>query len=217
MELGFELFKKLSLEIRTSLGRTLLIADPHIAFEASKGLRIRTRFEERLADFISSEDPDVLVILGDVKEPLGMGIFTKRLLMGFFSALGDIKVLITRGNHDGRIEEVAGKFDNIEVSDYFLIDDALFVHGNQNLPDAEFKNAYLGHIHPAVSIKFGSTIRKTKCFLRTGRFLILPTINPYLSGFDVKSGIKMIPFLKDADRGEVYLPEGVYLSEISLI
>ncbi|WP_456396045.1 metallophosphoesterase [Thermococcus sp.] len=213
----FELFRKLSLEIRTSLGRTLLIADPHIAFEASRGLRIRTRFEERLADFINSEDPDVLIILGDVKEPLGMGIFTKRLLMGFFSELGDIKILITRGNHDGRIEEVAGKFRNIEVSDHFLIDDVLFVHGNRNLPDVQFEDAYLGHIHPAVSIKFGSTLRKTKCFLRTGRFLILPTINPYISGFDVKSGIKMIPFLKDAERGEVYLPEGVYLGEISLI
>ncbi|GAB6102856.1 metallophosphoesterase [Thermococcus atlanticus] len=213
----FELFRKLSLEIRTSLGRTLLIADPHIAFEASRGLRIRTRFEERLADFINSEDPDVLIILGDVKEPLGMGIFTKRLLMGFFSELGDVKILITRGNHDGRIEEVAGKFRNIEVSDHFLIDDVLFVHGNRNLPDVQFEDAYLGHIHPAVSIKFGSTLRKTKCFLRTGRFLILPTINPYISGFDVKSGIKMIPFLKDAERGEVYLPEGVYLGEISLI
>ena len=210
-----ELFRKLSLEIKTSLGRTLLIADLHIAFEASRGLRIRTRFEERLADFINSEDPDVLIILGDVKEPLGMGIFTKRLLMGFFSELGDVKILITRGNHDGRIEEVAGKFRNIEVSDYFLIDDVLFVHGNRNLPDVQFKNGYLGHIHPAVSIKFGSTLRKTKCFLRTGRFLILPTINPYISGFDVKSGIKMIPFLKDAERGEVYLPEGVYLGEVS--
>ncbi len=213
----FELFRKLSLEIRTSLGRTLLIADPHIAFEASRGLRIRTRFEERLADFINSEDPDVLIILGDVKEPLGMGIFTKRLLMGFFSELGDIRILITRGNHDGRIEEVAGKFRNIEVSDHFLIDDVLFVHGNRNLPDVQFEDAYLGHIHPAVSIKFGSTLRKTKCFLRTGRFLILPTINPYISGFDVKSGIKMIPFLKDAERGEVYLPEGVYLGEVSFV
>jgi len=215
--LEFELFRKLSLEIRTSLGRTLLIADPHIAFEASRGLRIRTRFEERLADFINSEDPDVLIILGDVKEPLGMGIFTKRLLMGFFSELGDIRILITRGNHDGRIEEVAGKFRNIEVSDHFLIDDVLFVHGNRNLPDVQFEDAYLGHIHPAVSIKFGSTLRKTKCFLRTGRFLILPTINPYISGFDVKSGIKMIPFLKDAERGEVYLPEGVYLGEVSFV
>ena len=213
----FRLFEKLSVELKTSLGRTLLIADPHIAFEASRGLRIRTRFEEMLAHFITSRDPDALVILGDVKEPLGMGLFTKRLLMGFFSELGDIRVLITKGNHDGRIEDVAGKFDNVEVSDYFLVDDILFLHGHQNLPEAEFRSAYLGHIHPAVSIKFGSVSKKVKCFLRAGRFLILPTVNPYISGFEVKSGIKMIPFLKNAKKGEVYLPEGIYLGEISFI
>ncbi len=215
--LEYGLFEKLSIEIMTSLGRTLLIADPHIAFEASKGLRIRTRFEEKLADFVNSKNPDVLVILGDVKEPLGLGLFTKRLLMGFFSELGDIEVMITKGNHDGRIEEVARKFENIEVSDYFLVDDVLFIHGHQNLPDAQFKNAYLGHIHPAVNVRFGSTLRKTKCFLRVNRFLILPTINPYISGFDIRTGIRMIPFLKDASKGEVYLPEGIYLGEISFL
>ncbi len=203
--------------IKTSLGKTLLMADPHIAFEVSRGLRIRTRLEEQLLDFVNSEDPDVFVILGDVKEPLGMGFLTKRLLMGFFSGLSDVRVLIAKGNHDGRIEEVTQKFENIEISDYFLVDDSLFIHGHQNLPEVEFRNAYLGHIHPAVSIKFGSTLRKTKCFLRVDRFLILPTINPYISGFDIKTGVKMIPFLKNARRGDAYLPDGIYLGEISFI
>ncbi len=62
---SFEAFEALSLEIETSRGRTLLMADPHIGFELSRGgLRIRTHFEEELAGFIVDKDPDLLVLLG---------------------------------------------------------------------------------------------------------------------------------------------------------
>ncbi|NJE77217.1 metallophosphoesterase [Thermococcus sp. ES12] len=213
---SFESFERLSMEIETSRGKTLLIADPHIGFELSRGLRIRTRFEEKLAGFIAEKDPDLLVILGDVKEPIGLSFTVKRLLMGFFSDLRGIPTIITKGNHDGRIEEVAGKFQHVEVVEHALIDGILFLHGHTNLPRAEFSEAYLGHIHPAYTFKSGGTARKTKIFFRVGRFLILPTINPFIEGFDVRQGIKMVPFLKDSREGEAFLPEGVYLGHVPL-
>ncbi|NJE05804.1 exonuclease SbcD [Thermococcus sp. M36] len=213
---SFDDFEGLSLEIKTSHGRTLLIADPHIGFELSRGLRIRTHFEERLATFISEKDPDLLVILGDVKEPIGLSFTMKRLLMGFFSDLRGIPTVITKGNHDGRIEEVAEKFPNVRVVEHLSVDGKLFLHGHTLLPGEDFSEAYLGHIHPAYTFKSGGTARKTKVFLRVEKFLVLPSINLFIEGFDVRDGIKMVPFLKNSSTGDVFLPEGVYLGSISL-
>ncbi|WP_048150174.1 metallophosphoesterase [Palaeococcus ferrophilus] len=208
------MFERLSLELETSVGRVLLIADPHIAFELPRGLRIRTGFELRLSDFVVEKDPDLLVILGDVKEPLSMKPFTRKLLTEFFSTLGDVEVWIAKGNHDGQIELLERDFPNLRVSDHFVLDGNLFLHGHTSLPDVEFERAFLGHIHPAVSVNVGSAVRKTKCYLKVGRFFILPTINPYIEGFDVRRGIKMVPFLKNAKVGEVYLPNWTYIGEI---
>ena len=212
----FDEFERLSLEVETPRGRTLLIADPHIGFELSRGLRLRTRFEERLAEFITEKDPDLLVILGDVKEPIGLSFTVKRLLMGFFSDLREIPTVITKGNHDGRIGEVAGKFSNVEVVEHLLAGDILFLHGHTNLPDVEFSEAYLGHIHPAYTLKRGGIAKRTKVFVRTGKFLILPTVNPFIEGFDVSEGIRMVPFLKGTKTLELFLPEGIHLESVEV-
>ncbi len=212
----FDEFERLSLELETPRGRTLLIADPHIGFELSRGLRLRTRFEERLAEFIAGKDPDLLVILGDVKEPIGLSFTVKRLLMGFFSNLREIPTVITKGNHDGRIEEVAKRFSNVEVREYFLIDGQLFLHGHTKLPGVDFEEAFLGHAHPAYTLKSGGVAKKVKVFVRTGKFLVLPTVNPYIEGFDVREGLKLVPFLRNAKKAELFLPEGIYIGAIDV-
>ncbi|WP_297062631.1 metallophosphoesterase [Thermococcus sp.] len=212
----FSDFERLSLLIDTSLGKTLLIADPHIGFELSRGLRIRTRFEERLAEFVLEGKVDSLVILGDLKEPLGLSFRLKEMLLRFFSALRDVRVFIAKGNHDGRIEEVAEHFSNVEVREYFLIDGQLFLHGHTKLPGVEFDEAFLGHAHPAYTLKSGGVARKVKVFVRTGKFLVLPTVNPYIEGFDVREGLKLVPFLKNTEKAELFLPEGIYLGELKL-
>jgi len=206
-------FADLSLFLKTSLGRTLVLSDPHIGFEISRGLRVRTHYEEKLASFIRDSDPDVLIILGDVKEPLGMGTELRRMLSSFFSEIGDRKIYITKGNHDGMIEGVAEKF-GVRVVPYLLLDDLLFLHGHTLLPTLEFREAFLGHIHPAYRVKGAE--RLTKVYLRVGRFLVLPTVNSYLEGFDIRLGIRMVPFLKNAEIGDVFLPEGIYIGRASL-
>ncbi|MCO6040473.1 metallophosphoesterase [Thermococcus alcaliphilus] len=209
-------YEELSLELKTSSERTLVLADPHIAFELSRGLRVRTKFEKSLAEFIKDKDPDLVIILGDIKEPLGMSRFVKKLLMEFFSEIAEYRIVITKGNHDGKIEEVAKEFKNVNVVSHFLLDDMLFLHGHQNLPEVEFEKAFLGHIHPAISLRIGRNIRKVKCFFKVGDFLILPTVNPYIEGFDVREGIKMIPFLKDSSSGEAFLGDGTYIGKVEL-
>lgn len=202
--------------IDTSLGRTLLIADPHIGFELSRGLRIRTHFEESLAQFVAESGADALIILGDVKEPLGLSFRLKEMLLRFFSSLKDVRVLIAKGNHDGRLEEVAGKFPNVEVREHFLLDGRLFLHGHTRLPKIEFEEAFLGHAHPAYTLKSGGVARKVKVFARINEFLVLPTVNPYIEGFDVREGLKLVPFLRKATEVELFLPEGIYLGRVRL-
>ncbi|NJE49328.1 metallophosphoesterase [Thermococcus sp. 9N3] len=212
----FSDFESLSLLLDTSLGRTLLIADPHIGFELSRGLRIRTGFEESLARFIVESGADALIILGDVKEPLGLSFRLKEMLLRFFSALKDVRIIVTKGNHDGRIEEVTGKFPNVEVREHLLLDGKLFLHGHTRLPKIEFEEAFLGHAHPAYTLKSGGVARKVKVFARVNEFLVLPTVNPYIEGFDVREGIKLVPFLRKVREIELFLPEGLYLGRLEL-
>jgi len=207
-------FERLSLVFHTSRGRTLVISDPHIGFEFSRGLRVRTHFEEELVSFIREKDPDLLIILGDLKEPIGLSFAVKTVLMEFFSSLRDIDVAITKGNHDGRIEEITSSFPNVSVLDYLLLDGTLYLHGHTNLPQVEFREGCIGHIHPAYIV--GTPGKKTKVFARAGKFLILPTINQYIEGFDIRRGIRMVPFLKGIQEVDIFLPEGVYLGKVQL-
>ncbi len=207
-------FERLSLVFHTSRGRTLVISDPHIGFEFSRGLRLRTHFEDNLASFIQEKDPDLLIILGDLKEPLGLSFAVKAMLTEFFSRVRDINVVITKGNHDGRIREIASFFPNVSVLDHLLLDGTLYLHGHTNLPPVEFREGCMGHIHPAYTI--GTPGKKIKVFARAREFLILPTINPYIEGFDVRQGIRMVPFLQDIKELDLFLPEGIYLGEVKL-
>ncbi|WP_297506205.1 metallophosphoesterase [Thermococcus sp.] len=209
-------FGDLSLLLRTSLGRTLVFADPHIGFELSRGLRIRTGFEEELAFFVLEVNPDVLIILGDVKEPLGLSFRLREMLLRFFSQIRDVNVLIAKGNHDGRIEEVTENFPNVEVSDHFLIDGKLFLHGHRRLPPMDFEEAFLGHAHPAYTFRSGGVSKKVKVFARLGKFLVLPTVNPYVEGFDVREGVKLVPFLRGFREASLFLPEGLYIGTVNV-
>ncbi|MBP1911476.1 metallophosphoesterase [Thermococcus stetteri] len=206
----------LSLELKTSRGKVLVFADPHIGFELSRGLRVRTGFEEALAQFVLEGNPDVLIILGDLKEPLGLSFRLREMLLRFFSAVKDIEVVITKGNHDGRIEEVAGRFQNVSVVDHYLLDEKLFLHGHTRLPEREFKEVFLGHAHPAYTFKSGGMAKKVKVFARVGKFLVLPTINPYIEGFDVREGLRLVPFLRGSSEAELFLPEGVYVGRVKV-
>lgn len=138
------------------------------------------------------------------------------MLLRFFSPLKDTEVVITKGNHDGRIEEIARKFENVSVVEKFILDQKLFLHGHTKLPKGEFREVFLGHAHPAYTFKSGGVAKKVKVFVRAEKFLVLPTINPYIEGFDIREGLKLVPFLKDVSEVEIFLPEGVYVRKVKV-
>ncbi|AMM53854.1 metallophosphoesterase [Pyrococcus kukulkanii] len=205
-----------SFEFESSQGKTLIFADPHLGFEPFRGINVRSRFERKLAEFVISEDPNLVIILGDIKEDLGLREYTRRVLLEFFRMLRDYRIIITKGNHDGRIEEVTKKFDNVSVVEYYLLDEALFLHGHRSLPNVEFKRAFLGHIHPTAIISLKGVKRRVKCFVKAGNFVILPTINPFFEGMDIREGIKLVPFLKDVRTVDLLIPPSTHIEGYSI-
>ncbi|RLF88738.1 exonuclease SbcD, partial [Thermococci archaeon] len=201
-----------SFEFESPQGKTLIFADPHLGFEPFRGINVRSRFERKLAKFIISEDPDLVIILGDVKEDLSLREYTRRVLLEFFSMLKDYRIIITKGNHDGRIEEVTEKFDNVSVVEYYLLNETLFMHGHRSLPDVKFKRAFLGHIHPTAIISLRGVKRRVKCFVKAGNFIILPTINPFFEGMDIREGIRLIPFLRDVKVVDLLIPPSIHIN-----
>ncbi|BAA29732.1 metallophosphoesterase [Pyrococcus horikoshii] len=210
-------FSIYSFYFETKLGKTLVFADPHLGFERFRGINVRSKLEIKLAKFINEEKPDAVIILGDVKEDIGLSKFTEKILLDFFSLLRDVQVIITKGNHDGKIEEVTTKFENVNVVEFFLDKGLLFVHGHKNLPNVKFKKVIMGHIHPSILISTESGVRrKVKCFLRTSDILVFPTINPFYEGINFRDGIKMSPILKNYKEFEIIIPPGIYLKKVSI-
>ncbi|CAB50305.1 metallophosphoesterase [Pyrococcus abyssi] len=209
-------FSSYSFVFKTRLGRTLVLADPHLAFEPFKGINVRSKLEKKLANFIKSQDVDAVIILGDVKEEIGLSGFTEKVLQEFFAELKELGIIITKGNHDGRIEDVAYRFDNVEVLPYFLDKEILFIHGHSRLPDVKFKKIVMGHIHPSTIVSLGRVKKKMKCFLRTPRIIVFPTINPFYEGMDLKQGVKLSPVLRGVREFEIIIPPGIYLSKVTI-
>ncbi|AEC52175.1 hypothetical protein PNA2_1260 [Pyrococcus sp. NA2] len=209
-------FSLYSFKFKTKLGETLVFADPHLGFEPFRGINVRSKLERKLAEFINSEDPDSVIILGDVKEDIGLSSFTRKVLLEFFNLLKDFKIIITKGNHDGRIEEIVERFDNVEVVEYLVDKERLFIHGHAAPPDIKFERIIMGHIHPSILVSFGGVKRKFKCFLRTSKILVFPTINPFYEGINIREGIKLSPMLKNVRAVDVIIPPGIYLTKLTI-
>jgi len=139
--------------------------------------------------------PRRIVLLGDVKECLGYprAVFRDQLAY-FFRKLAEHfeRIIIVRGNHDGRIAELLDHFlIDAVVTDMLLIRDGnvLCLHGHMRPTKDYFDRASVilsGHIHPIdadgrkvfvlANFAVGSEERHHK------KLVILPTSNPKLSG-----------------------------------
>jgi putative SbcD/Mre11-related phosphoesterase len=144
--------------------RAIIVADLHIGleYELSKmGINIPYQTEgmlQNLMRIIKEYNPDRLIILGDVKHGVPITSFLeKRELPNFFEALlKEVpKIDITRGNHDGNIQELIPKEVIIHTSSGFLLGSdkkiALF-HGHAWLKPKMLEADIIiaGHNHPTV-------------------------------------------------------------------
>jgi len=151
---------------------------------------------------------DEIVLLGDVKHVFGsvlgqewgdilklIDYFIKKMKIGG-------KIIITKGNHDAILEPITKKRENVELVDYYIIDNILFLHGDKDYEeiwDDKIKWIIMGHVHPAIIIRERDGVKeeKYKCFL-SGKYegkewIIVPSFAEHSEGIDVRDrdGIKM--------------------------
>lgn len=161
--------------------RVLLVADLHIGleYELSKmGINIPYQTDHMLGELISivkEQKPDRLVILGDVKHGVPITSFQERreLPNFFIKLLEEVpKIDVTRGNHDGNLQEIVPPEVTIHSSKGIVFGDEFKVallHGHA-WPRPKTLEADLivtGHNHPTVQLNTPLGIRITqRCWVK---------------------------------------------------
>lgn len=223
--------------------RVLAVADLHLGIEsdlAHHGLHFRSRSRdrvERLTTCIRNADPDLLLILGDLKHGVP---FTSRQefreIPGILEHLRSlVPVRIVPGNHDTGIERF---FESGEIlpKEGAIVDGTGYVHGHM-YPDPSLAGRLIiaGHHHPLASLRdeVGCAMRSPvylfapmdeQCLgfspgdREPTRVLFMPAFNE-LSGYDLVRTVRdpFSPLARCArwDAAEVFLPDGTFIGPVS--
>lgn len=135
------------------LGDKLIISDLHIGIDSELGIRNPNSSDIMLSKLekLSRVSCKQLIILGDVKHSI---ITIDRDIWFFFNTVTEIfdKVIIVKGNHDGRLEKVLKKYSTVVVhgSRGFSDGSNYFFHGHA-YPNPSAYNCnriFMGHLHP---------------------------------------------------------------------
>ncbi len=204
--------------------KTLIIADMHLGYEEAlnkRGVLIpRIQFKdtyERLEKILSKLEIETFVVTGDFKHEFGVISETewRNLLQMIDLILKYAKRLVViKGNHDVALGPVARK-RNIELLDYYKVEDMIICHGDEILGNEEFNSAsiiIMGHEHPAIGLKEGTKYENYKCFLKgkwkNKELIVIPSFNILTIGTDVLRGRLLSPFLQqDLSKFEVFIVE----------
>lgn len=201
--------------------KVLVISDVHLGIESeyqNKGVLVpKFHFKELMKKFeyiFSKVKPDLILITGDLKHEFGrISEQEWRELLRLFDLLSknSNKVILLKGNHDPFLGPIAKK-RNLEVAKEYKIDDMLFVHGDyEPVLDKKIKTIFMGHEHPAITLREKTKNERFKCFLKgkyKGRTLIvLPSLNLLVEGTDVSQGHFFSPIVKKSKDFEVFIVE----------
>ena len=104
-------------------------------------------------------------------------------------------IIIIAGNHD-KIKLIGYDYVN-----FYLWDEIAFIHGDKeykNIWDKKIKTVVMGHIHPAVTLRDFSNIKreKYKAFLigkyKTIQFIVVTSFLPLIQGTEINEAYKEV-------------------------
>lgn len=226
--------------------RILIVADLHIGIEAElreSGINIPSQTEKmalHLLELCKEHDIDDVVIVGDVKHNVPL---TSRQeyyeIPGIFERLKEqvSEVHITKGNHDGKLENYLPKWVEIHGTKGFIHRNCGFFHGH-TWPSKEVmacKHVVIAHQHP--TIQFVETLGERdsrQCWVKakfieealedlypksSPELIILPTFNDLLGGIALNTEDKLLgPImtnnLVDMENSDIYLLDGAFLGKL---
>jgi metallophosphoesterase superfamily enzyme len=225
--------------------RLLIVADLHFGIEAdlaAHGLHFRSRSAdrlERLMKNIDAADPDMLVLLGDIKHSIPSLTWQEYHEMpGILDAIRSrIPLKVFPGNHDIGIERYLIKTE-LQPRDGAILDGVGYLHGHMYpSPDLAGHLIVIGHHHPLFLLKdeVGCSLQ-TPAYLRAGldterlgmdttqektlptRVLFMPSFNE-IAGYDILQIIKN-PFsplsrCMKKEEAEIILADGTYIGPVS--
>ncbi|MDY6774323.1 MAG: metallophosphoesterase [Candidatus Nanohaloarchaea archaeon] len=203
-----------------------IVADLHLGLESlmARGGVYMPKFQldeikEDLDSILEQTGADRLVICGDVKHEFSETSEGEREevqeLLDFLSGKVE-EVLLVKGNHDNYLIYAVEEYENVELEDYFLEGEVLFIHGHELLENLETLDAsyvVIGHEHPALTLKDEVGVKeKLPAFLYgemdDGRkLLVLPAFSKLAEGSQVNRVEEeelLSPVLKEkVDIGEM--------------
>lgn len=150
--------------------KTLVIADLHLGIEAElreKGINIGSQTEkllERVIKCVKAVEPDVILLLGDVKHAVPkISWMDRKEVPLFLAGLAEYApVYVVKGNHDGHLNRLLPKATerepehevSIKSTRGFVFDGVGYTHGHswplQDLFSAKY--ILIGHNHPRIRL-----------------------------------------------------------------
>ena len=225
--------------------KNLVISDLHIGFEHkfssnkipnSKNSSVNDIIDN-VKKIIKKENPDTLILLGDVKSSIQN--ITKSEwndVPYFFEELNSLDVILIPGNHDANITRLIPDNVTLISSKGMIIDDVLLTHGH-TMPSKNYSNVnniIMGHIHPVYfdenSLLNGERIwisiktDKSKIFPSTKgkiNITIIPSFNPYFYAAEKryykKSISPIVEKIKDSSIAKIATLDGTIIGNESII
>jgi len=225
--------------------RLLVVADLHFGIEAdlaAHGLHFRSRSAERLErllKIIDAADPEMLVLLGDIKHSIPS--LTRQEfneLPGILDALRSrVPLKVFPGNHDIGIERYLLDTE-LQPKDGAVLDGVGYLHGHMYpSPLLAGHLIVIGHHHPQLSLRdeVGCALQ-TPAYLRAGldleklgletdpenitptRVLFMPSFNE-IAGYDIfriiKNPFSPLSRCMKKEEAEIILADGTYIGPLS--
>ncbi len=169
--------------------RFLVVTDLHIGFEIgmiSNDINLKPEdtvgeIHSTLDALIKSENPDNLVLLGDIKS--GIDSISKiewQVVPMFFEIGKRINTLVVPGNHDGNLSRLVPDYITMTGPSGLVIGDTLLTHGHV-MPSENFSHVdriVMGHLHP-VYFQEGSVLDGQRLWvsIKTAKKNIFPSSN----------------------------------------
>ncbi len=197
------LFKLISRTVFFPKQGILAIGDLHIGYESmmkEQGILLdfdqlgdtKKEIENIIAGIKATSILKKIILLGDIKHSFKFQrdeIFRLRNFLNFLEKfVSKENIILIKGNHD------TFTLRDYELKDFYTEDELAFIHGDRwfkELDEKKVKKIIMGHVHPALTIKDKSSIKKEKfkCFLigkiKRKQIIVLPSFLPLIAGTEI--------------------------------
>ena len=226
--------------------RYLIVTDLHIGFESNfaaneifvdSGTKVQEILDQ-LYSLIDSENPDSLILLGDVKASIKSITRSEwDNVPKFFEKIKEkIDTLLVPGNHDGNIQKLVPDGVTVSSKSGFVIENTLLTHGH-SLPSENLSHVdkiIMGHVHPVFfeeeSVLNGQRVwvslktKKENLFPSskgTLEIIIIPSFNKYFYAtrkrYYKKSISPILKKIKEFDSAKIVTLDGTIIGDENML